>query len=297
MSNCSCGFPPAGIFVTPPEVGIMLHFRWQHINEKKRVSWDWDEWHTLNLVTATLCHLMPLFWGHCWNILNLTSMIPAACSIVPWSAPIQPLWTWLHSSWNKRLWTLTFAGGDLRGRISKDHVFRCFLKRFKFKNVDLLMWFSERGFTGFHKFHKFVQPEKSQTIPKSGDIIRWLHDCLPEVGWHHSFDAPEWYSSTTIWQMLCFPCSNVFPWVFGTIATVLLKRHYREPQHFMEGWKLIWQPHPSFVFSELLLFAVFECHYGVQWFLTAFTWWHGTWTRSMNFCNILWQAFSELSRV
>ena len=90
--------------------------------------------------------------------------------------------------------------------------------------------------------------------------------CLHEVGWHHSFDAPEWYSSTTGWQMLCFPCSNVFPWVFGTIATVLLKRHYREPQR-----KLILQPHPSFVFSELLLFAVFECHYGVQWFLTAFT--------------------------
>ena len=48
------------------------------------------------------------------------------------------------------------------------------------------MWFSERGFTGFHKFHKFVQPEKSQTlaftIPKSGDIIKWLHDCLPAWG-------------------------------------------------------------------------------------------------------------------
>ncbi len=55
MSNRSRGFPPAGMFVTPPEVGIMLHFRWQHINEKNRVPWNWDEWRTLNqMAIATL---------------------------------------------------------------------------------------------------------------------------------------------------------------------------------------------------------------------------------------------------
>ena len=89
-----------------------------------------------------------IFWGHCWNILSWTSMIPAACSIVPWSAPIQSQWTWLHGSWNKRPWTLTFAGGGSHRRhfrapfFFKRSCFRCFLKRFKFKNIDLLMWFS-----------------------------------------------------------------------------------------------------------------------------------------------------------